>query len=256
MPSSFITNSFQQRPHNQFLSILSSDLESTLRDSDHNSHQQQITRLMEACQYNPPISQHKIAEQLSKYIRSNSLIHLPPVFIGLALTPYSTSTLLRARVLDFFKSPRPLLLAIKAFFQIFKTYPILRYLSAEQIESRLNPPKESSMKAQKLQLLQMIVKQLDPNTKIKNIIKTISQPAALYFYDILQQCYQGEIELIGDSRYYYYRVVQTETSFPYTIKKIVENDENDEPKRVWRCDCKSYFKSGMPCWHELKACLQ
>jgi hypothetical protein len=32
------------------------------------------------------------------------------------MMPYSVATELRARVLDFFKSPRPMVLALKAFF--------------------------------------------------------------------------------------------------------------------------------------------
>jgi len=69
------------------------------------------------------------------------------MFIGLTLSPYSAASLLRARVLDFFKSPRPMILAVKAFFQIFKSYQILKFLSPEQIEARINPPKECSTKA-------------------------------------------------------------------------------------------------------------
>lgn len=49
MPNSFITNSFQQKSHHQFLSALSSDLENALRDSDHKSHQAKVNKLMEAC---------------------------------------------------------------------------------------------------------------------------------------------------------------------------------------------------------------
>lgn len=78
---------------------------------------------------NQPHVQDKIAEMIERYVRSNSVIHIQPLFIGLTLSPYSTAVLLKARVLDFFKSPRPLILAVKAFFEIFRIYPILQYLS-------------------------------------------------------------------------------------------------------------------------------
>ena len=84
---------------------------------------------MEACEYNPPPLSQKTAENAQKFIQDNSIINLPPLFIGLAMTQYSTANLLRARILDFFKSPRPLLLAVKAFFQIFKSYSVLKFLS-------------------------------------------------------------------------------------------------------------------------------
>ena len=51
------------------------------------------------------------------------------------------ATELRSRVLDFFKSPRPMVLALKAFFEIFEAYPVLKFLSKEQIKDRLSSPK-------------------------------------------------------------------------------------------------------------------
>ena len=80
------------------------------------------------------------------FIKNNSIIHQPPVFIGLALTQYSTVNHLRTRIMDFFKSPRPMILAVKAFFEIFKTYSILKFLSSAQIDARINPLKEPLLK--------------------------------------------------------------------------------------------------------------
>jgi hypothetical protein len=70
---------------------------------------------MDRCDANPEPTQDRIAEQVEKYVRENSFIYVQPLFIGLTMTPYSTASLLRARVLDFFKSPRPTVLALKAF---------------------------------------------------------------------------------------------------------------------------------------------
>jgi hypothetical protein len=64
MPSSFITSNFQQKASAQFLSILSSELEVTLRDSDANSHAYKTGRLLEACEFNPIQIQHKITGQV------------------------------------------------------------------------------------------------------------------------------------------------------------------------------------------------
>jgi len=55
--------------------------------------------------------------------------------------------------MDFFKSPRPMVLAVKAFIEIFKTYSILKFLSPTQIEARLNPSKEPLTKQEKNNLL-------------------------------------------------------------------------------------------------------
>lgn len=88
---------------------------------------------MEACSLNPPTTQDRIAEQILKYVKGNSIIYLPPLFIGLSVTSYSTATYLRSRVLELFKSPRPMILAVKAIFEIFKTYEVLKYLKKEQI---------------------------------------------------------------------------------------------------------------------------
>ncbi len=53
----------------------------------------------------------------------------------------------------------------------------------------------------------MIAKQFDPSTNIRTIIKSLSQPAGLCLYDMLEQCFRGEIELIQEYNNYYYRVV-------------------------------------------------
>lgn len=62
--------------------------------------------------------------------------------IAFEADPYSVATELRSRVLDFFKSPRPMVLALKAFFEIFEAYPVLKFLSKDQIKDRLSSPKE------------------------------------------------------------------------------------------------------------------
>lgn len=71
---------------------------------------------MNANSYNSQASQDRIAEQIRKFVKANSLIYLPPLFFGLTVTPYSAANYLRSRVLDFFKSPRPMVLATKAIF--------------------------------------------------------------------------------------------------------------------------------------------
>lgn len=66
---------------------------------------------------------------IKKYVKANSIIYLPPMFVGLSVTPYSAANQLRSKILDFFKSPRPIVLATKAIFEIFQSYPVLKYLS-------------------------------------------------------------------------------------------------------------------------------
>ena len=87
--------------------------------------------------------------------------------------------------MDFFKSPRPMILAVKAFFEIFKTYSILRFLSQTQIDNRINPPKEPLMKMEKTSLIQQMSKQLAPSTKLKQVLKCLSEPLTLYLYDTI-----------------------------------------------------------------------
>jgi vesicle coat complex subunit len=152
--------------------------------------------ILKACELNPPATQERIADQIRRYVKGNSIIYLPPLFIGLSVTPYSTASYLRTRVLDFFKSPRPMVLAIKAFFEIFQAYPVLKYLTKEQIEARLNPPKECSSKKEKLQLLASVSKTFESSTRLKSISKALSQPAALCFHDSLERCFMGRIELV------------------------------------------------------------
>jgi len=76
--------------------------------------------------------------------------------------------------MDFFKSPRPMVLAVKAFIEIFKTYSILKFLSPTQIEARLNPSKEPLTKQEKNNLLIQIAKTLPASTKIKQVLKSLS----------------------------------------------------------------------------------
>jgi hypothetical protein len=61
LPNSFMSNNFQQRISPHFLSVLSSDLEGILRDTDHKNHQQRTQKLLQACEYNPPATQQRIA---------------------------------------------------------------------------------------------------------------------------------------------------------------------------------------------------
>jgi hypothetical protein len=49
-------------------------------------------------------------------------------------------------------------------------------------------------------------------------------------------------------------VTASEQHFPYIIKKATEDIQGQKVK-LWRCQCKLYFKSGLPCWHEIKTCL-
>ena len=86
MPNSFITHSFKQRISPQFLSVLNMELEGAMRDSDKNSHEEKFKKLLEANEFNPIPMQERIADQMEIFIKNNSLIHQPPVFLGLALT--------------------------------------------------------------------------------------------------------------------------------------------------------------------------
>lgn len=98
------------------MSLLKKDLDAILVDGDYKSQQLKLKDLLELNTMNKPHYQDKVANILERYVRTNSIIHLQPLFIGLTLTPYSSADTLKARVLDFFKAPRPLILAIKAFF--------------------------------------------------------------------------------------------------------------------------------------------
>lgn len=143
---------------------------------------------------------------MENFLKNNSLIYQPPVFMGLALTSYSAAHHLRTRIMDFFKSPRPMILAVKAFFEIFKTYSILRFLSQTQIDNRINPPKEPLMKMEKTSLIQQMSKQLAPSTKLKQVLKCLSEPLTLYLYDTIQECFRGDINRVDWNGQYFYQV--------------------------------------------------
>lgn len=114
--NSFISNSFQSRTSPQFLSILGSDLEGLVREADKAKHTLRLKTITNACSYNPPASQERIKDQIEKYVKRNSIISVLPMFIGLSLTPYSVTSQLRSKILDYFKSPRQMVLAVKAIF--------------------------------------------------------------------------------------------------------------------------------------------
>lgn len=95
---------------------MNSDLEGILRDPDLYSHKKRVAKVFEANKLNTPEVQIRIEDQLKKFITANSIINMPSVFIGLAMTPESAVTRLKSKILDFFKSPRTIILSIKAFF--------------------------------------------------------------------------------------------------------------------------------------------
>lgn len=39
------------------------------------------------------------------------------------------------------------------------------------------------------------------------------------------------------------------------ISRVYEFHNNNKVK-VWRCNCHYFAKTGLPCWHEIKVCLE
>ena len=116
LPDTFIANSFQSRANPQFISALSTAIDGILLETDRKKYDQRIDEVREACRLVSESIRQQTESLVLGYIRSNSIIHMPPYFIGLTLTPYSVASALRLKMHDYFKAPRPMVLAVKAFF--------------------------------------------------------------------------------------------------------------------------------------------
>lgn len=100
----------------------------------------------------------------------------------------------------------------------------------------------------------MISKLYESSSSLRTVSKALSQSAALCLHDALEKCIKGRVELVNSNRSHYYQVADTIETYPYTIKKVRE-ELNDELVTLWRCECMYYAKVGLPCWHEVMVCL-
>ena len=99
-------------------------------------------------------------------------------------------------------------------------YKVVKYLTPEQKQARLNPPKECPIRQEKMALLKVIARHIDAPLNLRELTKRLPKHAALCFYDNIEHCFTQEVCWLEAERCYEAR--RSPFASPYRIRLINE----------------------------------